>query len=65
MISGDEFLEFMELHDEWEEVFGEELPQGPIMNSGMFPMLRKCLKLKSQKPYDDYIKALVATGRKY
>lgn len=65
MISGDDFLIFMELSDKWEEVFDERLPLGPMMSSDMFPMLRKCLRLKSQKPYNDYIKSELAKGRIY
>ena len=65
MITPDDLEEFMELSDEWEKVFGQHLPLGPMMNSDMFPMLRKCLRLKSQKPYDDYIKAELAKGRIY
>lgn len=65
MITPDDFPTFMELSDEWKKVFGESLPEGPMMNSDMFPMLRKCLRLKSQKPYDDYIKAELAKGRIY
>lgn len=63
MISGDDFREFMQISDEWEKVFGERLPQGPMMDSDMFPMLRECLQLKSRKLYADYIKAEVDKGR--
>lgn len=65
MITPDDLPAFRELSDEWEEVFDERLPLGPMMSSDMFPMLRRCLRLKSQKPYDDYIKALVESGNIY
>ena len=65
MISGDDFLVFMELSDEWEEVFGKPLHEDPMISSDQFPMLRECLRLKSQKPWNDYIKAELAKGRIY
>ena len=65
MISGDDFLEFMELSDEWEKVFGEQLHEDPMISSDQFPMLRECLRLKSKEPWNDYIKAELAKGRIY
>jgi len=65
MISPEDFEEFIKLAEEWMEVFGEELKEDPMISSDQFPMLRECLRLKSQKPYDDYIKAEAEAHRIY
>ena len=65
MITGDDFRVFMELSDEWEEVFGEELKEGPMIAPSIFPLLHECLRLKSQKPLKDWIKSEVDAGNVY
>lgn len=65
MLGGKDFLTFMELSNEWKKVFGEPLHEDPMIGSDQFPMLRRCLRLKSQKPWDDYIEAELAKGRIY
>ncbi len=64
-MKGNDFLVFMELSDEWEEIFGEPLHEDPMISSDQFPMLRECLRLKSKKPWSDYIKEALASGRIY
>lgn len=63
MITPDDYPTFIELSEEWERVFGEPLHIDPMISSDQFPMLRECLRLKSQKPWDDYIKSQLATGK--
>ncbi|MYA96532.1 MAG: hypothetical protein F4X91_09015 [Nitrospinae bacterium] len=65
MITGDDFLIFMELSEEWEKVFGEELKEDPMISSDQFPMLRECLRLKSKEPWKAYIKSELDKGRIY
>ena len=65
MIPAADFREFMEIAEEWKKVFGEPLHQDPMIGPSQFPMLRECLRLKSQKPWDDYIESELEAGRIY
>ena len=65
MITGDDFRVFMELSDEWEKVFNQPLHLDPMIGPEQFPMLRECLRLKSQKPWNDYIDEEMKASRIY
>ena len=50
------------LMDRWEKTFGETLLIGFEVGPGQVPIIKKCLRLKDQKPLDDYIKKCVDQG---
>ena len=60
---GKDFLEYMELSEEWEKVFGEPLKEGPMITSDVFPILRECLAQKSKAPMEVYVKAELDSGK--
>ena len=47
----------------WLETFGEDLPFGFEIQLAQVPMLRQCLREKSQAPLDAFIRTLA--GRVY
>ena len=57
--------EWVELSEQWSAVFGEDLPEGFVMEEAPDSLLRKCIDQRSQKPLDDWIKRKLADGRVY
>ena len=46
------------LRDQWDELFGEPVPMGWQIGPAQVPILRECIKKKSQKPLEDYIDSI-------
>ena len=45
------------LEREWYEAFGDDsMPQGFGVGPEQIPILKECIRLKSTKPIDDYLK---------
>ena len=57
--------EIMALEDEWMRVFREGVPMGFVVTPDAAPILRECLKEKSQAKLDAYIALKMADGRIY
>lgn len=64
----EEFQEMDEIWKQWEETFGDRPPFGIIgceIGPAQFPLLRKCLKQKSKKPWDRYAESKLKKGLIY
>ena len=46
------------LAPDWERVFGEALPLGPVVGPDQVPMVRECIEKRSKEPLIRYIKSL-------
>ena len=46
------------LREDWFRVFGESMPMGFMISPEQFPMMKKCIETKSQKPLEEYIDSL-------
>lgn len=53
------------LRESWRRIFGEEMGYGFEIGPDQVPMMKECLRLKSQKPLHDYIKEISKNGRIY
>ena len=42
----------------WAETFGESLPMGFEVGPEQVPVMRECLRLRSQRPLEDYVRSL-------
>ena len=51
------------LAPDWERVFGEDMAMGFEIQPAQVPMLRECIRLRSQAPLEAYIESL--EGRTY
>ena len=47
-----------DLRELWENTFGETMPYGFEVGPAQVPIMKEWLRLKSQKPLNDYIKGL-------
>ena len=46
------------LREQWEAVFGERMPWGFEIKEAQVPMLRRCIRLRSQEPLKRYVASL-------
>ena len=53
------------LREPWRKTFGEGMGYGFEIGPAQVPIMKKCLRLKSQKPLNDYLKELLKDGRLY
>ena len=49
-----------DLDPQWRELFGESVPMGFCITPAQVPILRECIRTRSQKPIDDYVRSLPA-----
>ncbi len=47
-----------DLAPEWYRLFGEEMPKGFEVTPEQVPIIRECIRTKSQKPLDDYARSI-------
>ncbi len=47
-----------DLRDDWFRLFGESMPMGFEITPEHVPMMKECIKKKSQKPLEEYIDSL-------
>ena len=53
------------LAPEWRRVFGEPMPMGFEVTPSLVPLMRRCIRARSQQELDDYVAAKIADGRVY
>ena len=46
------------LAPEWFQVFGEPMPMGFEVTPHQVPIIRECIRIRSQKPLGDYVLSL-------
>ena len=46
------------LAPEWRRIFGEDMAMGFEVTPYQVPIIRECIRTKSQKPLDDYVMSL-------
>ena len=50
------------LEGKWYETFGEPMPQGFGVGPEQIPLIKECIRLKSMKPLDDYLRDSLPEG---
>ena len=58
-----QYHELDAIQRKWPEVFNEDLMIGFGIDIEQLPILKECLKKKSQKPLEDYFKEVLKDGR--
>lgn len=52
------FDEIEALREDWERTFGEPMPWGSEINEPQVPMMRRCIRERSQEPLRRYVESL-------
>ena len=63
-MTSDTTQEVLDLMAEWQAIFGEPMPWGFEVGENEIPILRQCIKQKSQQPIEDFVRSL-PTDRTY
>ena len=59
------WTDLFDLQGPWEDTFGEPLSMGFMIYPSQVPLLRRCIKAKSQDQLDKYIADKMTDGRMY
>lgn len=63
-MTNDTTQEILDLKEAWQATFGEPMPWGFEVGVNEIPILHQCIKLKSQRPIEDFVRSL-PTDRTY